>query len=635
MPIATTSIYGIGMRRTWTPSAILQLPRKNPVILLISPYSGGISHKVFVAAPPRGLYELQAWSEGVNGISTVVADPNLIPPQKIFEFIERTQPLVIGKSLLHNTLMEDYKFMSEANIAERSPNSLVLAGGVEFTTNWHQIMPWFPVHLGVRGYGEKVTIAIAQRMQELGRRPDNLFSQFISTPGIVFKIPGRSPIALGCAPGLSADEYREKMRTFPFGEIPYEAYWDYEKSFGTNYLEGSRHFAETIRIGIEEGCRHACGFCVNPALRLAGMQQVNHLEVPDIIYLVEQASAAHPGVRAFMYDAETFLDETDESQNRIFQLCQELCERQLDRFKHLCRGRTDFTQNNRLARRTIMAMEAANFEIISYGNETDSARMLRAIHKGTRPIDNHRAVTLTSLHRVIPKLNIILFLPYKNFGKKDLIKTIEACLNWYRQGAEINLTFFIEPYPGTPVTRPDLGLKVKETVYEMVTEAGTFTYQHGEIMLPYDPVMERLAEQALEFGEEYFQQFAEEEFPGIPLEQVPKWLHNLAIFYAIYKILQRNTAEITRIIKFLKNPAPGYVDLDLEHHRHRISYAGGFGRYVECHDEVVDPMSPWKTLLRANLQTASNRILQGTSWLKNVKRIKPGQGLRSCILSAK
>ncbi len=305
-------------------------------------------------------------------------------------------------------------------IKEACPQVLIVTGGPHVTVLDEQILNEHPeIDVVVRGEGEQTMLELAELVSI-----SNL-KNLQQVDGITFR--------------KNSSIVRTKDRDFiqNLDELPHPAY----KYFPLNKY---RLFGKLILpIITSRGCSFNCSFCLAP--RMTG-KRFRPRSPKNVVDELEWLKNEHKP------DAFTFHDETfTYDKKRVLAICEEIQNRNIG-LPWDCSTRVDQISIEVLAK-----MRDSNCQLVSYGVESGSQKILNAMKKGTTVEQNERAIKWAKEAGLSVTISVIIGYPGET---RD---TLEQTLDFIRRTEPDDVHMSLAtPYPGIELYDlvKDMGLKI-------------------------------------------------------------------------------------------------------------------------------------------------------------------------------
>ncbi len=449
-------------------------------VLLVGPYDPHCGEFTFLA-PPLGVWRLQGFL-AAQKIEAVVFDPNRRPEaiQEEFDATLRDGPWdVIGLSTTGMTLQYDLSLAHRAR--ELSPNSLLVAGGMEATFKPQLLFLNGPFDLIVTGEGERPLSEICAR-RVIGQ----------SLEGIAGTVVVRSDGELQHFPGAALNEAQLTGAIFsiPYEHMPYQDYWNrLERAYDIGGLpykaqrEAALAEIRSVRLITLNYCPMGCSFCSSTNFlhqSQGSIAGIARLSAEDCLRMMERIVVAHPSVKTIIFQDDIFVFTTDK---RILPLCEQIIEakragRLPAALQFISTNRIDAMNPERLA-----AMRRAGFRVLGFGIESFSQSVLTEFNK--KHIYRHIEPVLLESRRlgITPFLDLILTSPRSSLG--DLAETVRQAYRWIVAGCEVGIYPYVIPFSGAAMSRdPEL---IPQTIFERRRIPGTaISWSQPVKILPLD-----------------------------------------------------------------------------------------------------------------------------------------------------
>jgi anaerobic magnesium-protoporphyrin IX monomethyl ester cyclase len=341
-----------------------------------------------------------------KGYEVTVVD---CPPLKMtYEDLKREiirfEPNIVGITSVTVTFSSALK---AARILKGSyPQAFIVLGGPHVTVVDEQTLNEQPeVDIVVRGEGEQTILELVDLLSK-----SNLEN-------------------LGEVAGITFRKNRKIVRTpdRPFiqnlDQLPYPAYEYFP-------LRRYRLFGKLILPVItSRGCPFRCTFCLAP--RMAGKRfraRSPKNVVDELEWLRDEYEA----------DAFTFHDETfTYDKKRVFEICEETKTRNVG-LPWDCSTRVD-----QVSRELLAEMRDANCQLVSFGVESGSQRILNAMKKGTTVEQNERAIKWAKEVGLSVSTSVIIGYPGET--EETLMQTLDFIRRTEPDSVHMSLA---TPYPG-------------------------------------------------------------------------------------------------------------------------------------------------------------------------------------------
>ena len=346
-------------------------------------------------------------------------------PEEIERALRDKKPDIIGFSILN---ANRWGAIDIARIAKRiDPRVVTVFGGVGATFLWEHFLTHFPeVDFVIRGEGEQSFLALANA---LGARKQELLE---NVPGLAFRKDGK--IVANSEPCLipSLDELPNPAKRFRF-----------------------QHVASS------RGCYGKCAFCGAPKMWRGKIR----FHSPHAF--VDQLEALYRNGISFFY----FSDDTlTVNKQRIIDICKEILTRNLS-VSWFAIARVDHIDEM-----TLYWMRKAGCIQISYGIESGSEKIRKALNKDLKTKDIVRAFELTRRYGIMARAYFI----YGSPGETE--ETIQESIDLMKTIQPLSAIFYmLELFPGNQLyedyqrkagVNDDIWLKRIEGIQYYLTDPG-------------------------------------------------------------------------------------------------------------------------------------------------------------------
>lgn len=334
------------------------------------------------------------------------ADANDIVREKLCAFA----PEVVGLNMLTSNRVSCFNVIE--HIQNSHPGMRVVIGGIHASTMYEQILRKYPGTIAVIGEGEIIManlVAALESRTELG-----------GVKGIAYVVDpaGTGQHSIKITP---KEELIENLDILPFPK--------HDLFF---------HEGRTVAsILTSRGCPFQCSYCV---LGVVSARMVRYRSIENVMSEIEYLVAKYPQINTFWIHDDVFFLKT----KRAIEFCDEFVKRNIKR-KIVCSGRfKPFTKE--LAE----ALERAGCEVMMFGLETGSRKLLETSHKSIKQEDILHTFNLLKHTKVEPISFLIVGLP----GEDD--ETVSETIAFVKKMQKIRYFHYsdigtLTIYPGTEV----------------------------------------------------------------------------------------------------------------------------------------------------------------------------------------
>ena len=410
---------------------------KAHVTLVNPPYPVEAPQAIFI---PLGISYLAAALEE-KGYQVDVIDCQVSKPTRedLEAEFKRRQPDVVGVTSATLTYLPAVEIVKTAKQA--LPNCLTMMGGPHVTVLDEQTLSENPeVDIVVRGEGE-------QTMLELAKLVSNRDLKTLGeVAGITFRKNGQI--------------FHTPDRPFikDIDALPHPAHKHFEVSMyrilGKMYLP----------IITSRGCPYQCAFCLASRMCGRGFRARSPSKVVDELEWLRDTF----GANAFAFYDDTFTFDV----KRALAICDEMQNRKVG-LPWDCRTRVD-----RVTKDVLAKLRNANCQLIHFGVESGSQKMLDAMKKGTTVEQNERAIKWAKEVGISVAISLVAGYP------GETPEMLKQTINFIRR-TEPDYVYMCEavPYPGTELY--DL---VKELGWEMSSDWSQYHEQTQVFKSPLLPL---------------------------------------------------------------------------------------------------------------------------------------------------
>lgn len=513
-------------------------------ILLIAPHKNDELRAGQYLSPPIGIHRIASYLNKRLHAEVAVYDCDLDGVGGLQCLVEHTRFDIIGFSLLQPTLKNDIPLMN--SLRKIAPDALFVAGGQGAVFNIDLILKKTPIEIIIKGLGEFALEEIAINLPRKG----TMRERFGKIDGISIRSEDRIIHTTPRKP-YTIEEFREASMDFEFSKVPYERYWSVMQRVYTDEhlaMMKNENQLRTIRIMTSSHCPKGCSFCssTNFFKSCAGFQKPLLLPPSDILTLMKNALAAHPGTSAIYFCDDDFTSDP----KRVSELCDLIAiDPELEGLTYFCLSRIDNVDRGLLDK-----MRKTGFTFIIYGAESFSNRTLKDIEKKVASADPaglaKRTVQDTIDAGITPLINIILF--YPTAEEEDILQTIDTCVELVESGARITVYSYVEAYPGSKILETDGLLMSSETVM-----SGKERIELPKLIYPQSDRTRWLAEESLILRDVIIERILRRhEWQGV----TPHPLQGLALFLAVQRLAGANTRKTeTAIERIMINTIKAYA----------------------------------------------------------------------------
>lgn len=425
---------------------------KSHVTLVNPPYPSGAPEAIFI---PLGIGYLAAVLEN-NGYTVDVIDCQVLKPtcEELEGELTRLQPDIVGVTSATLTYEPALEIVRTAKRA--CPNCLTMLGGPHVTVMDEETLSESPeVDIVVRGEGEQTVLELAHlvsnsNMKNLGEVAGVTFRK----NGQIFRTHDRSFI--------------QNIDTLPYPALKHFQLSKY-RVFGKTYLP----------IITSRGCPFQCTFCLSSRMCGRSFRVRSPRKVVDELEWLKDTY----GAEAFAFYDDTFTFD----RKRVLEICEEMKKRNVD-LPWDCRTRVD-----QVSKEVLVKMRDANCQLIHFGVESGSQKMLDAMKKGTTVEQNEKAIKLTKEVGISVAISVIVGYP------GETVDMFNKTLDFIRR-TEPDYVYMCEavPYPGT-----ELYKLLKDSGWEMSAEWSRY---HEETQVFKNPLLplQKIEEMKKAFYDHFF-----------------------------------------------------------------------------------------------------------------------------------
>ena len=404
---------------------------RNIKVALVSPPPPSPLAFVDYQNPTVGLAILAAVAER-NGFEVMLLDcPALhLTYNHIKQEITRFKPDIVGVTSVTATFSSALKVAQTAK--EAYPQTLVTFGGPHVTIADDQFILQHPeVDVLVKGEGEQAMVELAQCVYGSKHLED--------VSGITYRKNGQ----LVRTPQRPCIENLDELPPPAYHYFPLSRYRIFGK-LGLPMVTG-------------RGCTSECTFCLIPQIGGNSYRIKSPTSIVDEMqWLIDHY---HP-------DFLTFNDEVFTlNKKRVSAICSEIRQRKI-MIPWDCQTRADL-----VSKQLLQKMKASNCQLVSFGVESGSQKILNAMKKGTTVEQNETAIKWAKETGL--SVTVSLIIGYPGETKETLKQTIDFTKK--TEPDDIYL-FLATPYPNTGLreTVVNLGWKMSQDWNDFEMQTPTF-----------------------------------------------------------------------------------------------------------------------------------------------------------------
>jgi len=364
-------------------------------ILLIYPYFiEERMHDEDIKAVPMGLYSVGAVLKE-NHYDVEILDWHEInrTPEKVKEVLAKKKPDVIGFSVLHGNRWGAIDIARTAK--QLNPKTQVVFGGIGATFLWEHLLTHFPeVDVVVLGEGEWTFLNLVRHFE---KKQDQGLAQI---RGIAYRENGK----------ILKTAQPDPIRDLDGLPIP------------------SKHFLYE-HVSSSRGCAWNCSFCGSPQFwgrNIRWRSPENFVEELEMLF--------RKGVSFFYFSDDTFTLDP----KRVIEICKRIIEKNL-KISWYAISRVDQVDEEML-----YWMRRAGCIQISYGVESGSVKIRKALGKPVKTEQIRRAFALTTRYGILSRAYFIYGAPGETW------ETIQETIDLMDEIKPLSAIFYIlDVFPGT------------------------------------------------------------------------------------------------------------------------------------------------------------------------------------------
>ena len=377
--------------------------------------------KVFLSTPPGKTTEL--WpplgllyiasslrARGRSDVRVLDAFCHNLDGEELARRVVREHPDVFGINCSTHTFLDAIEALRKVHAA--SPDTTLVMGGYHSTFAAEKILRDYPfVDYVIKGEAERAFPALLDRL-EAGKAPSDV-------DGITYLEDGE-PVSRPLAVIQDLDALPPPDRSL-LGSLEY----------GYFHQNIRLTFGKFTTIVSSRGCPFACTYCSCAAFsqrRWRARTATNVVDELEVLY--DQG-----------YENVVFVDDNFTlKQSRVREMCEEIRERKI-RMRFYCEGRVDNAPYELLR-----MMKRAGFDVIYFGVESPSPRVLDYYKKGITAVEAQKAVADAKRAGMIVVTSFIIGAPVES--PADIQHTIDFIRALRPHAVQVNI---LDCLIGTPI----------------------------------------------------------------------------------------------------------------------------------------------------------------------------------------
>jgi radical SAM superfamily enzyme YgiQ (UPF0313 family) len=385
--------------------------------------------KIVLATAPRALGEIEMAGLPFLGIGYVAsylekaghqvvivdAHSENLNQEKTVDKILSFNPEVVGFTATTHNRLQTIKVIEE--LKKRNSSLMIIVGGPHFSLSDEDALKMVPeIDCVVKREGEITTKELLEAWPNQAKLKNVLGISYRASDGRIISNQDRPFI--------------KELADLPFPAWHLYDLDKYQKRiYGTDF--------RTIGVISARGCPNVCTFCCNAAFCKSILRLRDPENFVDELEFLNQK---------YGFEGFNFWDDTlTVSKEHVMGICQEIIRRGLA-IKWYARARV-----NTIDKEMIETMKRAGCVRISFGIESGSPRVLKAIKKNITLDQARKAVLLSSRAGMIVSLNFIVNLPTETMA--DLKMTADL-IRELRQIPNVSASYgFALIYPGTEMEK--------------------------------------------------------------------------------------------------------------------------------------------------------------------------------------
>lgn len=359
---------------------------------------------------PLGIARLGAWINN-HGHTADLYDIN-IDKESLEDTIKNGNYDIIGFSPLHCSLEYD---LGAIHLAKKlSPESLLVAGGIEATLNYQQILDYTPCDIVVLAEGEEPLLDLCNK------------KSIEEIDGIIYRKHAKP---------ITKERLWEINKCMDYGAMRHNEYWAQTKNL---YDEPDETEIKTARIFTMSHCPMNCNFCsvrrYHESACGAKVKTVM-LDPEQMVYCVGQLMEEYEDLKTVFFVEDEFCI----NKKRVFEFCRLVKGWGLT---YICLARIDS-----MTEPLIRVMAEAGFRVISFGTESLSQKVCDGLNKKQDCSLIEPAVDMCIKYGIKPYMTLMMFTPDTQI--EDLLMDYRGLKKFFNKDVGLSIEPYIMPLHGS------------------------------------------------------------------------------------------------------------------------------------------------------------------------------------------
>lgn len=355
---------------------------------------GGIS-------PPLGILYIASFLKS-KGVDCVIYDYFYKGKGLLFEFIKKNKIDIIGLSITSPSAKEAFTLAEE--LKKKFLGLFIVCGGPHVSSQPRQTIADINIDAIIIGEGEYVLYNMVKRIEEKG----TLRADLGGIDGLWYKKHGKIRKNNTSTP-------IQNLNDLPFPDRKLVDIKRYLKDSGSMTLISSR------------GCPYNCIYC-QPTQRKIFGNKIRRRDVDNVINEMAEIKKKYQGDFLFYFQDDSFTFDKE----WLKRFCMEIINKKLN-FRWQCHS-TVRTVDDEI----IKLMVSSGCEIISYGIESGSQKILNFMRKGITVEQTRNAFRLAHKNNILVNCFVMIGTPGET--KNDLDKTVDLIKKIHPDTVQISIT---------------------------------------------------------------------------------------------------------------------------------------------------------------------------------------------------
>jgi anaerobic magnesium-protoporphyrin IX monomethyl ester cyclase len=397
---------------------MLMVSQNKPNVILLYPKTG--LDLASTIAPPHALLAIAApaYKAGYN-IRILDQRIEKITEQSLKELIS-SDLICVGISTMTGAQIRNS--LELAKIIRKLTNVPIVWGGTHPTLMAEQTLVNEYVDIVVVGEGD---FTFVELLNALGKK-----QSLVEIKGILYKEDGRI-ITTPKRPLLNVEE----LLPTPWGLIDVEKYIHKNEDI---YLKNRLRVLDLGQTS--RGCPFNCGFCASASIR---DRKWRPMSAQRSFNMIKESVARFKLDGFWLRDDEFYIDR-----KRAYEICELMIKENLDVKFYTSGTRVDVFM--KASDKELVALKRAGADVLKFGAESGSNRILKLMHKGIMVEQTLGANRRCREYGFIPAYALMMGYPSETMEEINMTIDLAYCLKKENPQARLETITSYTPYPGTP-----------------------------------------------------------------------------------------------------------------------------------------------------------------------------------------